>query len=141
MGDSRDNLKNGTAFPKGVSGNPGGKPSLTKDLAEAIKINPDVPATPAAARAQWWAVMFKVFSPGPQKPNDHNWTTSARELGARLAPPAQQRKEFDAPPANTTPIDWSAVPLERRKRLLGAMREVRELAAMAEHDGDGATEH
>lgn len=76
---------NETSWKPGKSANPGGKPSLVKDLERAGALNPEIAGlTPEDARARWWAAVLPVAFAGPQRAKDSNWTYAASEVGNRL---------------------------------------------------------
>lgn len=130
MSDPVDRLgdKRGTrGFRPGVSGNPGGKVSLRKDLerAGAIWKGSDDPGvaelaglTPEDARARWWAMILPVAFAGPRGPKDSNWTYAASEVGNRLLGKAKESIEISGgitPEAQALLEALRMTPHERRQ--------------------------
>lgn len=126
--------KQAPGFPKGVSGNPGGKVSLRKDLEAAHALNPDLPSTPAAARAKWWSMVLPVAFAGPQGPKDSNWTYAAGEVGVRLLGKPKETVEIVGD--SESGVEWTKVPVEEREQILEAITKLQAYVGEPETDSE-----
>lgn len=158
----KDPSKRHPGFPPGKSGNPGGQPSIKKDLERAATVG--IPAevlatidewledgeerlkelgadgflrglrraideagrrevlTPADARAMWWRTVLPIAFAGPKKDNDRNWAYAHETVGVRLLGKPKEHVVVEG--SESRPIDWRAVPEERREFLLAAITEL-----------------
>lgn len=145
-----DHAKPGKAkgFPKGTSGNPGGKSELKKILEAANLLNPACPKTPAEARAKWWATVAPIAFAGPQSSSDKNWSYAAKEIGERLFGKPKESVEISGGLSPDQQALFEALKLTPHERRLAAQdatipEAAEDDAALAEMlDGDdGASDN
>lgn len=81
-----------------------------------------LPVDAAEARAMWWRTILPIAFAGPCGPKDSNWTYASQEVGVRLLGKPKETIAIEG--SDSTPIDWSKVPEERREYLLAAIAEL-----------------
>lgn len=112
----------GKGFPKGTSGNPGGRPKIATDLAAVHAADPNLPGTTEEARQRWWAMLLPIAFRGPNgnPKGDADWRYAAAEVGNRLMGKAKEHIEVTG---GVTPAELALLtalqmtPDERRKKL------------------------
>jgi hypothetical protein len=119
--------------------NAGGKVSLKRDLEAMGLLNPNLPSTPAEARARWWAVVMEVALDGPAGPKDSNWTYAAKEVGDRLLGRPKETVEIQQGESDTPRREPSEMSDTEIDEALEAVRTLKRLRAIAADDGP--TEH
>lgn len=112
----------GRPFPKGVSGNPGGRPKIENDLAAVHAADPNLPGSTEEARRRWWAMLLPVAFRGPNgnPKGDPDWRYAAQEVGNRLLGKPKEHVEVSG---SITPAESALLaairmtPEDRRRRL------------------------
>jgi hypothetical protein len=127
----------GVRFVKGQSGNPGGRSKVDKKI--RVLWNELAGGGDDAGLREW--VTFTRGIMLSEGETTRNRLVAGKQLKEAGFGAAKQTIDFvgDEAPA-IAPIDWSQVPLEQRKRLLGALREIDELTELAGAHGS-TSEH
>lgn len=133
-------------FKPGTSGNPGGRPSLTKTHEYACAHDPELAEAAGLsleeARAKLYAVEMKVALAGPKGPKDSNWTFAMGDMMNRhFGKPKetveiatdQQKIEFDEEGMSDKEIDQAL-------DAIGTLRKLSLVPAATDSD-DTPTEH
>lgn len=117
----------GKPFPKGTSGNPGGRPKIENDLAAVGAADPNLPRSTEEARRRWWAMILPVAFKGPNgnPKGDADWRYAAQEVGNRLLGKPKEHVEVSG---SITPAE-SALLAAIRMTPDERMRRLRELDA------------
>lgn len=150
MGDNPiKNLGNKASkgFAPGTSGNPGGRPSLTKTHEYACAHDPDLAEaagmTLEEARAKLYAVEMKVALAGPKGPKDSNWTFAMGDMMNRHFGKPKETVEI-APAPQAVEFDEEGMTNEEIDQALDAIGTLRKLALVPVSepiDDDAPTEH
>lgn len=126
---SRKGIAPANAWPKGVSGNPAGRPKKLEAFAERVRerVDPDLVIDLAmrVAEDEKLAPSTRLAALWPLV--DRGW----------VKPPADARVHVEG--STTSGTDWSAVPIEARLAALQALRAARESSAIAPADNASPT--
>lgn len=125
-------------FPKGVSGNPGGKVSLKLTHEWACANDPEFAAacgvSIAEARGRLYALQMKIACAGPKGANDRNWALAMDDMMNRHF---GKPKEFVEITQGESPaVDWSKVPVEDREEMLRAIQRLQAYVGEPETDSE-----
>lgn len=124
---SLNNLRRDGWAP-GKSGNPGGRPSIATALRAA---GTDTAKLTAELAEQLIACMRTVNK------TEASWRFAVEQLANRLWGKPKESMDLNVSDATRTAIDWSLVPIERRRELLAAAAAIGAL----EVEDAGDTEH
>jgi hypothetical protein len=117
----------GKPFAPGNRANPSGRPRRGESLAEAV-------------RSKWPAAKIVEVMTKHAKSKDPGVSSRATEwLADRGYGKAPQAVDLTVQQVEeAAPVDWGAVPLERQKALIGALKIADEVALPGDGDGEKA---
>jgi hypothetical protein len=120
----------GRPFAKGQTGNPGGRTKAHRELARYIREK----TMDGRSLADYCIGLVENPKTEPRVGMLAVEWLGDRGIGKSVLP--IDLVVTDAPPPEAE-IDWDAVPLEKRVRLLNAIKEIEELERKEPTDGDG----
>lgn len=135
-----------TKYQRGQSGNPGGRPALSKAWAAATGGK-----TMAEVTADALKMVYERMIEGPTadhngNPNDQDWRFATQKVLEYSAGKPKEHVVFEQADEGAQPSltdeDLDGIPLEERQQLLLAIRKIRAIRdAKAAKVPDGVTEH
>lgn len=108
---------------------------ITAEDRERFGLDPNAPLTLEIVEAKRMAINIVVLLAGPQSERDGVWAKVNDDFSVRMYGKPKETVEItDGKPV--IEVDWAKVPLETRKRLLGAMTEIDQLEELQGADED-----